>query len=192
MGGVTVVFGVCMCESLLPEQEPEHYRAGEGTFSVTLDAEPLAEPTPSRRRWRRFSLRSFLVFITLVACFFGWVAKERRQSEFERQLGEKLEAQGVVVWYHGPYHHRHSVTTEQGPQQKPQGWWRDLASEVLGEWIEELKYDRLPVSDLTLLAGLMNLKWLWLPGTPISDEEINSLKKALPNCSISRQQQCPR
>ncbi len=171
---------------------------------MTLDAEPLAEPTPPRRRWRRFSLRSFLVFITLVACFFGWVARKRRQSEFERQVGKKLEGQGVSVSYHGPYD-----SLELDLQQKPQGWWRDLAREVLGERIGKLFYRRLPVSDLTPLAGLEKLEELHLqspfitdltplaelekleklrlPGDSISDEEINSLKKALPNCGITRQ-----
>ncbi len=42
------------------------------------------------------------------------------------------------------------------------------------------------VTDLAPLAGLKNLKNLWLNHTQVSDEEIEKLKLALPNCNIIR------
>jgi Leucine-rich repeat (LRR) protein len=47
------------------------------------------------------------------------------------------------------------------------------------------------VRDLSALAGLTNLRTLYLERTPINDEQIQSLKRALPNCAISRQARRP-
>jgi Leucine-rich repeat (LRR) protein len=43
-----------------------------------------------------------------------------------------------------------------------------------------------PVSDLSPLAGLSNLELLDLSETRVTDEEIRTLRKALPNCEIDR------
>ena len=63
----------------------------------------------------------------LVACVFGWVAKERSQSKFERQLGKELQAQGCKVTFLGPYD-----SVDLNSQGKPQGWRRD--SGTSGFW----------------------------------------------------------
>ena len=49
--------------------------------------------------------------------------------------------------------------------------WRDLKN--------------TPVKNLTPLAGLRNLEALWLDNTPVSKEQVEELRKALPNCNIS-------
>ena len=97
---------------------------------MTSDMQSLiTEPTPSRRRWFKFSLRSLLVFITLVACLLSWIVYERSQSKFERQIGEKLQEQGCTVHFGGKYDRAIKFAGDQ------QGWWRDLARQVLGERI---------------------------------------------------------
>ncbi|NOZ41251.1 MAG: hypothetical protein GXP24_13645 [Planctomycetes bacterium] len=83
----------------------------------------------------RFSLRNFFIFTTLVICFFGWVAKERNQSKFERQLGAKLQEQGNRVRFLGLYH-----SLELSKRFMPQGEWRDLARQFLGERISTITY----------------------------------------------------
>jgi internalin A len=40
------------------------------------------------------------------------------------------------------------------------------------------------ISDLSPLAGLTNLEVLGLSGNPFSEDQIEMLKKALPNCRI--------
>ena len=42
------------------------------------------------------------------------------------------------------------------------------------------------VTDLSPLAGLRNLKTLSLVHSPVTDEEVAKLQKALPNCNIDR------
>jgi len=160
---------------------------------MTSDVYPSNDkPTPTRRRLYRFSVRSLLVLITLVACLLGWMAIEQRQSEFERQVGIKFENleqeqvrrnrrwRGSNIVYLGPYD-----SLELHKSKKPQGWWRDLARQILGERIfkidsgscvnqknfillarlknlEELRLNTIPVTDLAPLAKLENLKRLHL------------------------------
>ena len=172
---------------------------------MTSDMQSLInEPTPSRRRWLKFSLRSLLVFITLVACFLSWIVYERSQSKFERPIGEKLQEQGCSVQFHGIYDR---LLRNDGSRvlENQQGWWRDLARQFLGERIWSITYrggpENLPllaelkqlewlsvdvtsVSDLTPLAEFSNLKQLWLRDAIFNTEQVESLQQALPNCRV--------
>ena len=44
------------------------------------------------------------------------------------------------------------------------------------------------MSDLSPLAELNNLEALWLFGTQVSDEQLQELRQALPNCTINHWQ----
>ena len=50
--------------------------------------------------------------------------------------------------------------------------------------LESLRLTSTKVNDLTSLAGLKNLEVLWLNGTAVSDEQVEELRRALPNCKI--------
>ena len=50
--------------------------------------------------------------------------------------------------------------------------------------LEVLYINSTPVSDVTPLAGLKNLERLHIEGTPVSKEQVEELRKALPNCDI--------
>ena len=52
--------------------------------------------------------------------------------------------------------------------------------------LERLDLTGTPVSDLTPLTGLTNLNWLWLDETHVSEEQVEELQQALPNCDIGR------
>jgi hypothetical protein len=184
----------------------------------------MTTPTPLRRRWFRFRLRTLIIVVAAVAVPLAWVAKERRQSWHEQQLAEQLRQQGFeLVLLGGPYD-----SWQFASQDQSQGWWRELAREILGEriwfiWIppsdlhdlesltgltnlmvlnirgapvNDLKplvgvktllaisLEGTLVSDLTPLAGLTNLEELRLTGTRVTKEEVESLQRALPNCTI--------
>ena len=120
---------------------------------MTLEMQPqFTELTLSRRRWFRFSVRSLLVFTTLVACFLGWIAKERSQAWSERQIGKKLQEQGCSLKFLGRFD-----SLELSDKRKPQGWWRDLARKVLGERIVSIYMSRPNVESLSLLTGFSSL-----------------------------------
>lgn len=51
--------------------------------------------------------------------------------------------------------------------------------------LETLDLRNNKISDVTALSGLTNLKQLWLGGNELSSDQIDALKKALPNCYIS-------
>jgi hypothetical protein len=118
-----------------------------------------------RRRWFRFSLRTMLALVVVVAIPLSWVAKERRQSEYEQQIAEQLRQQAFgEIEFGGPYD-----LLDPYWKPSPQGWWRDLARQVLGG--RALLVWGLPhkCNDITPLAGFNRLLWLDLSDTQLSD-----------------------
>ena len=71
-------------------------------------------PAKPRRRWFRFSLRSLLILITLVAIATGWIARERMQSAHEHRVAERLQQQGWYVEFAGPLGDDPADKTSQG------------------------------------------------------------------------------
>jgi len=81
------------------------------------------------RRWFRFRLRTLLIAIAVLAVPLAWLAKEWRQTEYERQFAESLEKQGWRCICGGPY------DIDQHDFENRQDRWRVLAQRVLGERI---------------------------------------------------------
>lgn len=126
--------------------------------------------TAPRRRWFRFRLGTLLVIVAISAIPLAWIAKERRQSQFEQQLGPRLRGLGFdEVVFAGPFD---SVVLLDGD--KPQGWWQDLARRTLGERIIAITKinfgEAAPkLTDLTVLSTLTNLQVLHLGDAPVTD-----------------------
>ena len=99
-----------------------------------------------RRRWYQFRLRTLLIFMTLFSIPFAFFG-----SEFRAALRDRAVASWVVSM----------------------GGHVDFEDRWLEQWIGGrvigVHLDRTPVSDLTPLAGLKNLRTLRLFGTPVSD-----------------------
>ncbi|HEY2841914.1 MAG TPA: leucine-rich repeat domain-containing protein [Pirellulales bacterium] len=137
----------------------------------------MPEPTKSMVRSRRFrfSLRTLLAVVIVVAIPVAWIAKERRQSAHEEQVAEQLLQYGFVyAELSGPYD-----SLELSRKATPQGWWRDLAREIMGERILEIAGPPFPnptrwplvsaFNDITPLAGLTKLESLYLRNSQIRD-----------------------
>ncbi len=56
-----------------------------------------------KRRWFRFSMRSLLILVVVLAVPIAWVANERKQSADEMQIAAKLQEQGMAITFAGPY-----------------------------------------------------------------------------------------
>ncbi len=50
--------------------------------------------------------------------------------------------------------------------------------------LEKLRLDNTQVSDLSPLAELKNLRSFYLFDTQVSDEQLQELRQALPNCTV--------
>jgi hypothetical protein len=125
---------------------------------------PITAKPKRRRRWYQYSLRTFLLLITIFAIWFGYLANEARK---QRQ---------AVAWVHdmgGMLGYDYELDEDGGFKEdaKPPGpnWLRgtldvNFMADVV--WVD--LYDT-QVSDVKPLAGLQNLEHLYLSGTPVSD-----------------------
>ena len=87
-----------------------------------------------RRRWFQFGLRSLFVFIVIVAISAAWVGNERRQSQHEHRIAERIRSIGGEVEFAGLF--------DKAPERDPvsgllvlpqaQSWWRKGLSDLCG------------------------------------------------------------
>jgi hypothetical protein len=127
------------------------------------------EATRTRRRWFRFSLRTMLAIIVVIAIPIAWIAKERRQSTYEQQIAEQLREQGFkTIWLGGPYDSWNAL-------KKSQGLWRNLAGQVLGERIVCIANPPPKFGDLVPLAGLTNVQFLELRALGLEASQVHDI-----------------
>ena len=126
-----------------------------------------------KRSWFRYSLRTFLVILTLFAVWLGWTVHCARQTRLAIDAIEELG--GHVAYLHertksGEFDSRGTLP---GP-----AWLRELIGneyfldvsriEFFGPRITSITNDDLKQLS-THLKKLQNLQWLNLGGCPISD-----------------------
>ena len=80
----------------------------------------------------------------------GWIVKERKQSEHERELGKRLNEQGWLVSFAG-------VWDLPNVSPKEREWWRVRAQKLLGNRIVGVCTNSSE-ADLSLLAELSKLQ----------------------------------
>jgi hypothetical protein len=144
------------------------------------------------RRWFRFRLGTLLVMVTLLSVPLGWAGWELDQRRSEKATIAWVQEMRGEVYFH--------------PFIDERSWWAKTKDEWFGERVlnvyldntqvsnlsplldlKNLKYVTLKntnVSDLSPLGELKNLEELWLIGTQASEEQLEELRLALPNCEI--------
>ena len=161
------------------------------------------ETNKPKRRWLRFSLRTFLIVLTIFCVWLGWYLYRVEQ---QREAVKWVKENGGWVRYYYEYDSNERLVSESQPPVPK--WLHDILDEnyfssvvyvYLGDTkisdvkplagltnLEELYLHITRVSDLKPLSGFTNLEVLGLENTNVSDEEIEKLKQALPNCKIHK------
>ena len=166
-----------------------------------MSSEEKQLPKP-KRRWFQLRLRTLLVLVTLASGAFGWVGWELDQRRREKVAIAWVEKMGGSVSFEAFI----SRGLETSWSKKTKDAWlgkrvaqvdlsppsfnqsqedvSDLSPLAGMKNLERLFLIQTEVSDLSPLAGMENLEELFLEGTNVSEEQIDKLKLALPNCKI--------
>ena len=158
----------------------------------------MSDPKTRHRRYRQFSLRTFLVVLTIVCVWFGW--QVNRANQQRKAVAWVLEMEGFVKYdYEVDEEGRYILDAKQTSPE----WLLDFYNQVVEVYfidtqvsdltplanlknLNVLYLSRTPVHDLTPLANLKSLQWLDLDNTQASKEQITTLQQALPNCTVGR------
>jgi len=133
---------------------------------------------PTRRRFR-FSLRTLLALVVLLGVGLGWVVQ---QAERQRKAVEAIRKAGGIV--------RYDYEMDEGGNAEPPvpTWLMRLVGDDYFADVAAVGYVRREGIDDVLLEhikGLTELEFLLLHETDITDEDLNELREALPNCDIA-------
>ncbi len=137
-------------------------------------ADDTPQPEPKRRlRWYQYSLRSLFLVTMAFAVWLGWICHKANR---QRKAVEAIEELDGLVMY--DYEFDADGIPIRNPQPPGPAWFRNL--------VERLDFYNTRVTDAGLvhLQGLTNLEVLWLDSSLVSDDGVNQLQQALPNCTI--------
>ena len=127
-----------------------------------------SNPPKTKRRWYQFRMRTLLVVVTVVTVPLGWVGWRLEQARGERAvIAWVMETGGSVSFHHGQ-----------------RSWWGKSTDKWFGKRVRSASLQKMQVSDLSPLAELKNLEQLYVSRTKVSEEQVQKLRQALPNCEI--------
>ena len=148
-----------------------------------------SQPSKSKRRWYRFSLRTLLVVILLLCVLLGWFALKMRQAERQRRAVEAIRKAGGTVLYDYQFHEESGTST--GVRESPvPTWLRELMGEDFFASVAAVGFhdpessasDTRPTTvddpDAVLehVAGLTGVVCLWLDANQVTDAGMEHLR----------------
>jgi hypothetical protein len=117
-----------------------------------------------RRRWFRFSLRTLLALITVVAVPVAWLAGQLRAAQRETEIADQLRTLGFQFEIGYPSDSWRSVS-----QGLPTDRVRAIARHTFGEKVLIVLNPPANFNSLTLFTGMQHLQALHLNSTQVSD-----------------------
>ena len=128
----------------------------------------------SRFRWPRFSVRTLLLAVTILALWLGIQASQAKRER--RAVARIVELGGLVRydWEHDEAGKYQSDAAPPGPD-----WLRNV---IGSEFFQDVVYAQLSFTDandvdMARVADLPHLETLWLNSTAIGDEGIAQLRQ---------------
>jgi hypothetical protein len=119
----------------------------------------------------QFGLRTLLLAVVVAAVPSGWLAGELERARQQRALVERFRRYNYL---------------DGGPRLVPEWLRTSLGKDFFAE-LEGVVLDA-PETDAWLvhLRGLKNLQFLYLSGTPVTDDRVRQLQADLPECQMDR------
>lgn len=146
-----------------------------------------------KRRWFQFRLKTLLVLTAVICLSLGWMLRERRRIEDQRDvlnslgggpiLSGRIQQPSWRVWLLGDDAPAYAFEMDFSGRVFPDYWLTTLEGFPR---LRTLILDRTLVTDsgLVHLERLTQLQSLQLKETQVTDAGVARLQKALPNCEI--------
>ncbi len=135
--------------------------------------------SPSKRRWFAFRLRTLLVAVVALGVVLTPLAIKMKKAREQKKAVEWVLENGGSVEYDW------QTDDDSGSPPGPK-WVRRLVGDEFFQTVRMVCLIATPVSEMSPLRGLTNLRELDIRLTQITAEEVARLQKALPNCKIIR------
>lgn len=160
-----------------------------------------------KRRWLRFSLRTFLALVLVCSVVFGWAASELEKVRRERAAVEALWFESGEQIDESAYGNTIAVVTEEpifgddglyeamrvcksvelvyGKPPRHIRWLMRLTGTTYG-YVKEVHLSGSEVTDghLRLVAQLPNVTIVEIKGTSVTENGLSQLRSALPGTAI--------
>jgi hypothetical protein len=136
-------------------------------------------PRSRRRRWVRYSLRTFLILMTAVCLALGMYVKRVLDQKVASEI---VRGWGGTVWLDYRYQAEiaNSGTANQIPVQPPQ--FRALRKRLGDDYFSNVvavsfPYHLSAVIEVDVLCGFKKLRVLTLSGTKVNDDDLRKLAR---------------
>ena len=142
-----------------------------------MEAVPDKIEPQRKRRWFQFTLRSLLIFVTLVGCGLGWLGFKVRVAHRQQANVAAIVKLGGNV----EYDYDNDAQGNRVPNPTPPGpkWLRGLLGDDFFRDVTGCDLTDKPVTDAELkhVANFAKLKWLFLDGTQVTDAGLEQLEE---------------
>jgi Leucine-rich repeat (LRR) protein len=136
----------------------------------------MTENPKCKRHWFRYSLRSLLIFVTIVGCALGWLGMKFREAKKQENAVRSIRKIGGIAKY--DYEFSPSVGEPPNLARRVPKWLCEKMGEDLFENIYEVDLSGHTVTDADMetLGQLVQLRRLWLDDTDVTDVGVEQIK----------------